>query len=197
MEPLSKDDYTQAHAQFLPRGLAWPTSRGSVLGKLFAAFSRLYVAVHAALILLAKELDPRSSVLLLSDWEKFAGLPDECSLVQATESERRAAVMAKIAATGGSSADYFIGIAEALGYAGSTVTEFPVARFGRARFGARHHSIGWRHVWQLNLQAQGSTPARFMDRFGTRYKQSGNTVLECRIVKLKPAHTKVLFHYGE
>jgi uncharacterized protein YmfQ (DUF2313 family) len=116
--------------------------------------------------------------------------------VVGTETQRRAAVVSKITATGGATAPYFIAIAAGLGYAGATVTEFPVSRFGRVRFGARFQGRQWRNIWQMNLSAQGSTPARFTDRFGTRFNTSGNTVLECRIVKLKPAHTTVLFHYG-
>jgi uncharacterized protein YmfQ (DUF2313 family) len=196
MEPLSKDDYAAAHAQFLPRGLAWPRQSSSVLARLFTAFGRSYAALHTSLLVLTRELDPRSSITLLSEWEAFAGLPDECSIVTGTESERRAAVVSKITATGGVTAPYFITMAAALGYAGSTVTEFPVCRFGRARFGDRLNGRAWRNVWQMNLAAQGATPARFTDRFGIRFKQNGNTVLECRIVKLKPAHTTVLFHYG-
>ncbi|TCS35806.1 uncharacterized protein YmfQ (DUF2313 family) [Paucimonas lemoignei] len=196
METLDKDQYASAHAQLQPRGLAWSRNPNGVLGKLYKAFSRSYASVHASLLLLARELDPRSSSQLLDDWERFAGLPDECSLIQGTESERRAAVHAKITATGGASASYFIQLAATLGYPGATVTEFPVARFGRSHFGDRFHSRKWRNVWQLNLPGQGNTTARFGDRFGTRFQQSGNTVLECRVVKLKPAHTQVIFHYG-
>jgi uncharacterized protein YmfQ (DUF2313 family) len=196
MDPLTKDDYTQAHGQFLPTGLVWPRHAGSWLMKLMAAFSRTYAAIHASLVLLTRELDPRSASQLLSDWETFAGLPDACTLVQGTEGERRAAVVAKMTATGGASATYFINLAAALGYAGATVTEFPVSRYGRVRFGARFQGRAWRNVWQMNLLAQGSTPARFTDRYLTRFKQSSNTVLECRFVKLKPSHTQVLFRYG-
>lgn len=196
MEPLTKEDYTQAHAQFLPRGLAWPRSLGSVLMRLLAAFSSAYAALHASLVLLTRELDPRSASQMLSEWEAFAGLPDTCSLVQGTEFERRASVAAKLTATGGANATYFIQMAETLGYPGATVTEFPVRRFGRARFGTPFYGRAWRNVWQLNLTAEGSTAKRFSDRFGTRFKQSSNTVLECRVVKLKPSHTRVLFQYG-
>lgn len=196
MEPLPKEDYAAAHAQLLPRGLAWPRQSGSVLGRLFAGFARAYAALHASLVLLTREIDPRSTSTLLTEWESFAGLPDECSLVAGTESERRAALVSKIASNGGATAPYFVALAAALGYAGATVTEFPVSRFGRARFGARLQGVAWRNVWQMNLSAQGATPARFTDRFGTRFNQSGNAVLECRLVKLKPAHTTLLFQYG-
>jgi len=196
MEPLSKTDYAQGHAQFLPTGLAWPRRGNSVLMRLLSGLSSGYSAIDRCLIRLTRELDPRSTSILLDDWERFAGLPDACSLDGATESERRAAVVAKIAATGGASADYFIAIAAALGYRGATVTESQVARYGRARFGERYQGIAWRHVWHMNIPVQGSTPARFTDRYGIRYRQSSNTVLECRIVKLKPSHTKVIFHYG-
>jgi len=179
MEPLSTDDYRQAHVQLLPRGLVWPRNAGSVLGRLFAGFSGSYAALHASVILLSRELDPRNTSALLPEWETFAGLPDACSLVVGTESERRAALVAKLTATGGSTASYFIAMAQALGYSSATVTEFPVSRFGRARFGARFNGRAWRNVWQMNCVSS-----------------SQDATLECRIGKLKPAHTTVLFHYG-
>ncbi|MBF8179668.1 YmfQ family protein [Herminiimonas contaminans] len=198
MDPFSKEDYASVYQQLQPTGLAWPTSKKSLWRKLYNAFGRMAVSVHATLLLLTRELDPRSTSQLLNEWEKFAGLPDECVIEQGTESERRAAVHSKITATGGASAEYFISVANALGYAGATVTEFPVARFGRARFGtARFHDRRWRNVWQLNLHAPGPVPARFLDRFGVRFYQSASPVLECRIRKLKPSHTQAFFHYGE
>lgn len=180
MEPLTKDDYTQAHAQFLPRGLVWPRHLSSLWMKLFAAFSRTYAEIHGSLTLLADELDPRKTSAMLAEWEKFAGLPDECTLVAGSEAERRATLVAKLTSTGGSTAPYFVEVAETLGYVGAMVEEFPVARFGRSRYGARLHDRRWRRVWQVNLQASGTLDA----------------VLECRISKLKPAHTKVYFKYG-
>lgn len=179
MEPLSNDDYRQVHVQLLPRGLAWPRQANSVLGRLFAGFSRAYATLHASLILLSRELDPRNTSALLPEWETFAGLPDACSLVVGSEAERRAALVAKLTATGGSTATYFVAMAQALGYSTAAVTEFPVSRFGRARFGARFHGSAWRNVWQV--QCPGPCP---------------DVTLECRINKLKPAHTTVLFHYG-
>lgn len=193
---LTKADYAAVYRRLQPRGLAWPMSSGSVWGRLYAAFSRLTVQVHATLVLLTRELDPRSASQLLNEWEVFVGLPDECTVAQSTESERRLAVHTRITATGGASAAYFIGIAEFLGYTGTTITEFPVSRFGRARFQARFYGRTWRHAWQMNVAASEPVPARFMDRFGVRFKQSAASILECRVGKLKPSHTKLLFHYG-
>lgn len=180
MEPLNKDAYAQAHANFLPSGLAWPRHLSSVWMKLFAAFSRTYAGIDSTLALLADELDPRKTSAMLADWEAFAGLPDECTFVVGTEAERRAALVAKLTSTGGATGPYFVSIAETMGYAGATVQEFPVSRFGRARFGARFHDRRWRRVWQMNLPSSGAL----------------NATLECRIQKIKPAHTKVFFEYG-
>lgn len=197
METRTQDDYTQAHAQFMPIGLAWPRKSTSVLMRLVRGLSAAAPRLEALLNTIARELDPRSASVLLPDWETFAGLPDECSIDGATVSERRAALHSKLVSTGGASAEYFIGLANAMGRPGATVTEFPVARFGRAHFGDRFHGLQWRHVWQLNLPGDGYVSARFMDRFGVRFHQSSNGALECRVVKLKPSHTKVLFEYGD
>jgi uncharacterized protein YmfQ (DUF2313 family) len=179
VEPLNKDDYTLAHTQFLPRGMVWPRHLSSLWMKLFAAFSRTYAEIHGTLTLLADELDPRKASLMLEEWEKFAGLPDECTLVAGTEPERQAALVAKLTSTGGATAPYFVEVAETMGYIGAAVEEFPVSRYGRVRFGARFRDRRWRRVWQVNLPASGVLDA----------------ALECRIRKLKPAHTKVYFQY--
>lgn len=180
MEALNKEDYRQAHSQMLPMGMVWTKSKDSVMQRLFSGFSAGYARLHSRVFDVSTELDPRATSELLADWEKFAGLPDECSRFSGSVPERRSALVAKLTATGGSTASYFSDLVTVLGYAGVRVAEFPVARFGRARFGARFHGVAWRNVWQITVAASTTMDA----------------TLECRIGKLKPAHTKVFFKYG-
>jgi len=194
METRSQDEYTQAHAQFMPTGLAWPRKRTSVLMRLVRGLSAAAPRVESLLNTIARELDPRSASILLSDWEAFTGLPDECTTAEATVFERRAAVTSKLVSTGGASAAYFISVAAAMGRPGATIEEFSVRRFG-SRFGTRFYGIQWRNVWQMNVPGDGYIPRRFSDRFGGLFVQSSNGALECRVLKLKPAHTTVIFNY--
>lgn len=180
MEALNKEDYRQAHSQMLPTGMAWTKAKDSVMQRLFSGFSAGYARLHSRLIDVSTELDPRATSELISEWEKFAGLPDECSRFSGSVAERRSALVAKLTATGGSTAVYFSDLVTVLGYAGVSVAEFPVSRFGRARCGARFHGVDWRNVWQITVAASTTMDA----------------TLECRIAKLKPAHTNVFFKYG-
>ena len=194
METRSQDEYTQAHAQFMPTGLAWPRKRTSVLMRLVRGLSAAAPRVESLLNTIARELDSRSASILLGDWETFTGLPDECTTAEATVFERRAAVTSKLVSTGGASAAYFISIAAAMERPGATVEEFAVRRFG-SRLGTRYYGIQWRHVWQMNIPGNGYVPRRFSDRFGGLFTHSSNGSLECRVLKLKPAHTTVIFNY--
>jgi uncharacterized protein YmfQ (DUF2313 family) len=195
MEP-TKENYLPVFLKLLPRGAAIARTLDSWVSKLLRGLLGVFVSVHLRTLALLREMDPRSTLEFLSVWEKFAGLPDECSLVQGTTSERRQAVVSKLTAVGHASIQYYLDLAAALGYSDATITEFSAARFRRRRFGQRYGKKEWEFTWQLNIPSVRITKARFGDRFGTRFKQGGNTILECRILKLKAAHKKVIFNYG-
>lgn len=107
-----------------PRGYAWMQALNSVWAKMFMALAEEFRRIEErAYDLLTDEADPRNTTELLPEWEQAYGLPDECSPAGSTVSERQAALVARIVATGGQSISYFTEVAEALGFT-ITITEY-------------------------------------------------------------------------
>lgn len=133
--------------------------------------------------------------LWLTDWERVLGLPDECAggLGQ-TLAERMAAAVAKVQERGGQSREYFIGVAAALGYA-ITIEEHDAY----SCISACNEPIcdeAWRYAWVV--RAPETTVRWFTCVSGCSDPLSswGNLLLECVLNRLKPAHTHLIFAYG-
>jgi uncharacterized protein YmfQ (DUF2313 family) len=113
--PLPVAAYADALAALLPRGLPWPREPTCVLQQLLAAWAAAFARVDARGADLGDASDPRTTVEMLSDWERVFGLPDPCAPVTPTEPQRRAALLARLTALGGQSRQYFIDLLGALG----------------------------------------------------------------------------------
>ena len=170
--------YAQALWQLLPPGQALDRESPE-LNKLVTGLSAEWPRVELSAARIAAEVNPLSTVGFLPEWEAFAGLPDNCAnTLDETLQGRRAALVAKVASTGGQSLAYYEDVARALGYIVTcTNTAAP-------------------YVWQVNAAATTVQPFRAgRSRAGERLRTWGNTALECKINKIKPAHTRVLFVY--
>jgi len=145
---------------------------------------------------LLRELDPRTTVELLTDWETALGLPDACVPAGQTIQQRRSAVVAKYTSLGGQSRQFYIDLAAALGYT-ITITEFRPFRAGISVAGDPLTNGDWIFAWQVN--APETTIFEFragQSTAGEPLRNWGNDELECAISAVKPAHTEVLFAYG-
>lgn len=182
----------------LPSGLPWPRSSQAALTQLLAALAEELDRVDARGADLIDEIDPRSTLELLADWERVCGLPDACSAELATTlQERRAALVEKLTSVGGSSKAYFMALAEAMGYTVEIDTFRPfiagVGRCGDALGGS--HAV--RHQWRVRV-----TGARYT-AFRAGASQCGDLLgkivraddLECKFKRLKPAHTHLIVSY--
>lgn len=87
-----------------------------VLSSDLAAEARQLDAVQSAVDGLLLEMDPRTTVQLLDDWERVYGLPDAGLMVATTLQERQARLTAKVLQTGGLSKPYFQSLLEQAGY---------------------------------------------------------------------------------
>lgn len=192
---MSKDAYLAQLQQLLPPGEAWPRDADATLTQLLAAVAERLDSVHERALDLADELDPRTTLEMLKDWERVAGLPDACMAdVADTINERQAILHAKITGRGGQSRQYFIDLAERLGYA-ITITEYrpftcemdcedPVA------------DEDWWFAWQVNAPETTIRDLTCEDTCEDPLRDWGNEILECAIAEDKPAHTYVIFAYG-
>lgn len=117
---------------------------------------------------------------MLPDWERLLGLPDCCDhgIVQTLE-QRRMAVIEKLTVLGGASRQYFI---DMMARRGIVIT---IDELGNFTWRVNAPMVNLRHF------RVGGDDARM----GKRLRYWGDPAMECRITRLKPAHTKVIYGY--
>jgi uncharacterized protein YmfQ (DUF2313 family) len=208
------DEYTDALAGLLPRGVAWPREPTSVLMKLVAGLAEIWGYVDSrAADLLETETDPRSAFETLPEWERAFGLPDPCVAEPLTIGDRQKALVAKMTTEGGQSRAFFIALAATLGYTISIREYSPfmcgVSQVGDTRpTGTAGEPFRWeigppemRFYWTVKVGVVRLT----WFRVGGGGGQTGvdphlrialATDLECVLRRWKPAHTDVLFDYS-
>ncbi|MGI4851896.1 MAG: YmfQ family protein [Janthinobacterium lividum] len=193
---LGSSSYLGALQKLLPRGVAFPRNPTSVQTAFVAANGDLFGDLQAACSVLSEvESDPAQTMQLLSEWEAEYGLPDPCAGESPLVSERRAQLLARIAATGGQSPAYYIAFALTLGYA-ITITEFEPLCFGDT-FGSLMYGQSWAQAWQVNAPTFTVDYADFGSSvFGDPYAAWGSNVLQCELNRIKPAHTPLIFNYS-
>ncbi len=194
---LTGTDYRRQLQALLPRGAAWTRALGAVLTRVLDAIAQEFARIDARARRLIDEAIPTTTTELLPDWERVAGLPDNCSgVLRDTLQGRRLDLVSKLAATGGQTPAYYREVARALGYV-VTIEEFRPFRVG-SRVGGRLYDEPWHHAWQITAPNTHMTYFRAgQSRVGERLRAWGNQALECRINQLKPAHTVVIFAYRD
>lgn len=194
--------YAEQLGALLPRGRAWLRAPGSLMAALLAGIAEEFARADRRVIVLGDEADPDSALELLPEWERVAGLPDQCLPTTGTIRERQLRVARKISGLGGQSRAYFIDLAAQLGIA-VTIEEFRPFTAGM-RSGSRCYGVGWRFVWLVRVLpfSEGSGFAVRNERFTAGHSRAGDRLrsfsvneLECIIRRAAPAHTKVLFSY--
>tara|TARA_B100000700_G_scaffold15695_1_gene15458 strand:+ start:6083 stop:6670 length:588 start_codon:yes stop_codon:yes gene_type:complete len=192
---LTRDDYHGILDALAPPGQALPSNPESLWQRLLEARAGAFARLDGRADRLLEEADPRTASELLPDWERVTAMPDLCVEAEQTLAERRAAVERVMAGTGGASTAYFIELAAALGYT-IEIEDYTAHTVG-AGVDAPMRGIDWRWAW--TVRAPEDTVAWFAVDGGVNEPLAswGNERLECVISRLKPAHTLVLFAYGE
>lgn len=179
---MTPDQYLSQLQALLPLGAAWPRHADSDMTRLLSALAQELARIDARAEKLIDEIDPRTTSELLLEWEAIAGLPDPCTGPLDTLQARRLALITKIANLGGQSRAFFIALAATLGY---TIT-------------IDEKVDGLPHKWRVNAPAVTiRTFKAGRSRAGDPLRDWGNALLECAITRLKPAHTTVVFGYGD
>jgi uncharacterized protein YmfQ (DUF2313 family) len=213
--PHSGDDYVFAFNQLLPRGQAWNRDPSSVQQQFYRGLNLYWGDVDAsATLLLTKESDPRSTLMLLPDWERAWGLPDPCLAEPLTIGDRRLALITKMTMLGGQSREFFYDLAAQLGY-NINIYEYAPYMCGISRCGETHleerltgadgtrdrWTLGppeKRFIWTVKVNKVRFTPFRCsVGQCGIDplLRISLATDLECVFRRYKPAHTYIVFDY--
>lgn len=193
MEQLNESDYRRMLYASLPPGPAF-SGDDPILDGMSPEYARAYNFT----LKLITEADPRTAIETLPEWESAVGLPDPCNEllgVSQTIEERRGAVVSRLLARGGMSAQYYIDLAAREGY-NITIDKYrPFTT--QSRVDEHIYDSGWYFVW--GVVAPGETVRNFntqslSDEFLSTW---GNRPLECLIRPRKPSHTYVLFSYRD
>lgn len=195
---MNADAYLRQLQALLPPGSAWPRTASATLTRLLASLAEELARIDSRADDIVDESDPRTSMELFADWERVCGLPDACSAELATTlQERRAAVVEKLTSLGGTSKAYFIALAASMGYP-IQIDEFRPFVAGVSRCGDPlngGHAV--RYQWLVRVSGPRYTP------FRTGASQCGDLLgkivraedLECKLKRLKPAHTNLTVSY--
>lgn len=188
---LTATDYRDQLRALLPYGPAWDDT-----DDLLDGLSQELARVEARALALVEAADPSTTVELLAEWERVAGLPELCMTdVVLTESQRRQVLITKLIHTGGASRQFFIDLAAAAGYT-VTITEFFQFRVGMS-VGNAVNGEAWPYTWMVNSAAVAVSEFRTgKNRVGDPLRSWADAMLECLMKSHKPAHTVVIFAYS-
>ncbi len=192
---LTAENYLQQLQGLLPRGKAWVRDAGAKLTLLLTGVAQEFARIDVRNNDLINEADPRTTTELIADWERNAGLPDICVTVDQTIAQRRTALVSKLTMLGGQSRQYFIDLADSMGYPSATINEFrPMNCNDNCNYAL--NSEADRFFWKINLPSDGATYVmNCNDPCNSPLQAWGDEAIECRINHYKPAHTNVLFAY--
>lgn len=190
------DDYTQQMIALSPQGNAWPQESSSIWVTLLNALAQEFARIDARDYALQNEIFPDTTVELLPDWERVAGLPDVCTVLGSSIDIRRKDLLTKLTWRGGASPSYFINLGASLGYT-ITITEFHPFRVDQDYVGEALCGDGWNYVWQVNsaLNTENFFQAG-RNTAGQPLATWGNERLECFFNHRKPSHTVLFFAYS-
>ncbi|MBD8686564.1 MULTISPECIES: YmfQ family protein [unclassified Rhizobium] len=184
--------------QNLPNGWALGM-RGGVLDAVLSSFAVSIGTIEQDAEELMRETDPRAANALLPDFERCLG-PDPCErdTSQQTLEQRQRIAHQRWTARGGQSIPYMIEVAAKLGV-DITIEEFWPSTAGGLRAGQRLLPEGSQFVWRINVPGLVNVV-----KFRTGVSQAGHRLgtftlseIECELRRIKPAHTHVVFAYGD
>lgn len=199
---LTAEDFNQALLALLPRGRAWPKEQGATLPEMVSFVGPTFERSTARANQLIVDAFPATSMALLATWEALLGLPDPCAGPATTLADRQAQVVAKLVGVGGLTPANIIAFAARFGYtititeqapADGTLTQI-VAGFTA---GSPVVADSGNDIFTYIVTAPLATSAHFVagSRAGEPLASWGNTVLECVMAEVRPAHCTVTFAY--
>jgi uncharacterized protein YmfQ (DUF2313 family) len=187
-------DFLAGFQRLLPTGPIWPRDGESVQAQTLQALVKGYTRNAASAVALLNDAFPVAPVMMLPEWQDTLGLPDPCAGPAPTLEVAQQQVAARFVASGGQSIAYYVSVAAALGYA-ITITQFTPYTVGLP-VGLPLVGAAWAFAWQVNAPTFSIHYFEVgRDTVGEPLATWGNTVLQCELQRLAPAHTTLLFSY--
>lgn len=182
----------------LPPGLALTRDPAARLTRMLEAIAAQMAAAQGRFEALLIEWDPRRATTMLTDWERFLGLPDDCMVgLDLTTRNRQQIAFGRLTGQGGQSPAYFIDLALRYGEPDVRIED----RFHP--FNCNSH-CNWavyseadRFVWivRFDRPAGGLRWMNCTDVCTSPLQSYTPSLAECPISERKPAHTNVQFGY--
>lgn len=176
--------YFQQLQQLLPPGPAFDLELQPDLAQMLASLAPELARVDQNNEALLLELNPATATVLLPVWEGYLGLPDVCVVPGSqTLEQRRAAVIAKLTATGAPQLSFY----QRLGVQSGVpiqIEEFRPCRVGTASVGDFLYGDGWPWSWIASAPVEA---------FGT----DAAATLDCRLQQEAPEYTDVVLGFGK
>ena len=189
-------DYLSALQALMPRGRVWPRDSDATQTKALSGLTPTCARQNIAANNLLVDAFPSSTFQLLPEWEETLGLPDPCAGSSPTVQGRRSQVVTRFTGIGGQSVAYMTAFALTLGYS-ITISQFVPARSGLLRAGQPLNGSAWAHAWRVTAPLNTTFAFRAgLSTAGEPLTTIGNTVLECELRAIAPAHTTVFFVYS-
>ena len=199
-QPLSAADYLDTLQKLLPYGPAWTDDGDAAVTRMLTGLAQELARIDARSWQLIDEADPRTTNELFPDWERVAGLPDPCVVAlggQQTFAQRRAALLSRLIQVGGQSRAYFIAVARALGFSISITEGWQQIDTVISPVNNPLANGGWIYTWTIHVPLGDTRSTLTVNgRVSDPLAAWGNTLLECVMRRLKPAHTTLLFSYS-
>ena len=176
--------YFQQLQQLLPPGPAFDLELQPDLAQMLASLAPELARVDQNNEALLLELNPATATVLLPVWEGYLGLPDVCVVPGSqTLEERRAAVIAKLTATGAPQLSFY----QRLGVQSGVpiqIEEFRPCRVGTASVGDFLYGDGWPWSWIASAPVEA-------------YGTEAAATLDCRLQRDAPEYTEVVLGFGK
>jgi len=210
----SIDKYTSLIKNLLPKGKLWKPQVQPVFNQYLRALAEEFCRVEQRVLDMLFEADPRQTLELLEDWQRLLGLPDSCTFETLDLNELREQIVQKLTNVGGLSANFYEFIGEQLGHditvedylnfrAGFSKAGDPLTNYFNEHFvagspaGEFLTNIGWKFYFKVEMPVTAAEVFEAGDVAGTPLREFTNPLIECTMMRLKPAHAAVFFTFKE
>ena len=197
---MTENDYRHQVDALLPRGPLWKPKNGGVIDAVLYALSREAARIDARACAVIEEADPRTSYEELERWFADYGIPSECLAAIADPSleQMRQELLAKITSNLGLTKAFFESLAGTLGFSAEVETyrEHNVNNNAECPL----YSAEWSTAMTLGVKVRGRNGAEEFNTtwaVGQPLARWGNSLLECVVRALAPAHVYVIFSYED